>query len=491
MALDRFERQPSNQLLARLTAWWASRQDLANRPRVPLADWLALSPSKRRAVSQVEIDAVHNVPELHDVLGPLGALQSRRYDAAVPLLIELWRKCAVRPIADSAGAALFAIGSPEARAVLRESIDDRDFHARHLALKTMFTDPAGAWAGAGWLFDPARLETEAGALVAREALEVLGPNAFSREGAIWHVESAKDLIATDPRWLDLCVRFRKDDVLGRVARHALRYADATITTAALDRAAAQASVTPRAAPAPISGSLLARYEAGDHVAVWGELARADPLDESWRAEAELVADATMRRVRRNAERLVDAVVARGWPVAQGDALRAPEADVDERLAELEEVTGAPVPPALSAFWRIVGGIDLVPWGNQELPPSLPERLIHLDPLEIDSSRILRYTIDEWRSENDGVHREIALPIELQLSADSLHKAGISGGAPYSIWLPSGSADPVVHDEPHELRFTEYLRLAFGKAGFVMRREPELDEQAEAWLSSLELELEPF
>ncbi len=424
-------------------------------PRIPLGDWLALSPSERSAVWQVGIDAVHNIPELNDVRVPLWALGRRLYEPAVPLLIDLWRRCAVQPIADPAGAALFAIGSPRARAELREGINDRDLHARHLALKTMFTDPTGAWAAASWLFDLERLETEEGVLVAQEALGLLGPNTFSREGPHWNVETAKDLIANDPRWLDLCVRLRTDAALGRAARNALRYADPTITTPALDSAATTASAVPRPTPVPLrAGSLLARYEAGDHL-------------------------------------LVDALVAQGWPVARGDALRSPEVDVDEGLAALEQLSGAPVPPALSAFWRIVGGIDLVPWGKQELPQPLPARLIHLDPLEIDSSRIVRYTIDEWRSQNEGVHREIALPIELHLSADSLHKADISGGAPYSIWLPSTSADPIVHDEPHDLRFTDYLRLAFAEAGFVLRREPPVDAEAEAWLASLELELEPF
>jgi hypothetical protein len=492
MAFDYVDREASDRLLARLTAWWASRPDLANRPRIPLGDWLALSPSERSAVWQVGIDAVHNIPELNDVRVPLWALGRRLYEPAVPLLIDLWRRCAVQPIADPAGTALFAIGSPRARAELREGINDRDFHARHLALKTMFTDPTGAWAAASWLFDLERLETEEGVLVAQEALGLLGPNTFSREGPHWNVESAKDLIANDPRWLDLCVRLRTDAALSRAARNALRYVDPTITTPALDSAATKASAVPRPTRLPLrAGSLLARYEAGDHLAVWRELAEADPQDKEWRAEGQLVADATMRRVRRNAERLVDALVAQGWPVARGDALRSPEVDVDEALAALEQLSGAPVPPALSAFWRIVGGIDLVPWGKQELPQPLPARLIHLDPLEIDSSRIVRYTIDEWRSQNEGVHREIALPIELQLSADSLHKADISGGAPYSIWLPSTSADPIVHDEPHDLRFTDYLRLAFGEAGFVLRREPPVDAEAEAWLASLELELEPF
>jgi hypothetical protein len=104
----------------------------------------------------------------------------------------------------------------------------------------------------------------------------------------------------------------------------------------------------------------------------------------WRAEAEQVAVLTMQRVRRNAEHLVTALIASGWPVTAEKALPGPAPDVEERLQRLEQLTGTAVPPALAAFWRVVGQIDLVPreqWGAS-FPAGVPERLAAADPLEV-------------------------------------------------------------------------------------------------------------
>jgi hypothetical protein len=83
MAFDRVDHEPSDRLLARLTTWWASRPDLANRPRIPLGDWLAISSSERQAIWQVGIDAVRNL-----VRGRRGP----RCSPSGPL--ELWPPCA-------------------------------------------------------------------------------------------------------------------------------------------------------------------------------------------------------------------------------------------------------------------------------------------------------------------------------------------------------------------------------------------------------------
>ena len=105
-------------------------------------------------------------------------------------------------------------------------------------------------------------------------------------------------------------------------------------------------------PAWRPGSLVDRYQRGEHRGVWQDLGAIDPLDGSWRAEAGPVAVLTMQRVRRNAEHLVAALIATGWPVTAGKALPGPAPDVEERLQQLEQLTGTAVPPALAAFWRV-------------------------------------------------------------------------------------------------------------------------------------------
>ena len=493
--LEKIKREDPERQLEVIRRWWAEHTELANHPRLTLSDWLARSQSERSAVWQVAIDAVRSVENLNEVRLRISALGQQKYAPAVPILIDIWRRCAVEPIRAATGHALVTIDSPASRAALREGVDDRENLDRILALQTLLTDEGAPWDKLGPLFAPERLATDAGVRVAADALGFLAPSSYSREGPEWRLESARRLIEKDPRWLDLCVTLRHHPTyLGHVARDALRYSDPKVTTPALDTAARVAAARKRPQePAPVPGSLLARYEAGEHRQVWRELAAADPRDLAWREEADLVAVTTMAHVRRNAERLVAALIANGWPVRSEVALPGVPGDTELRLRQLEEMSGSPVPSALKAFWRTVGSINLVP-ANAELPHGLPSRLIMLDPLEVESLSEVWSAVEEWRDEANEVHPEIAGPIEVPISADHLHKANISGGAPYSIWLPSESVDPIVRYEPHKVNFTDYLRLAFDRKGFLFNGEqPEQPEDREAlvWIRNLDFEPEPF
>jgi hypothetical protein len=42
-----------------------------------------------------------------------------------------------------------------------------------------------------------------------------------------------------------------------------------------------------------------------------------------------------------------------------------------RLAELADIAGGPVPISIAAFWRIVGGVDLAPIEDADLPDRMP------------------------------------------------------------------------------------------------------------------------
>ncbi|HEY7200758.1 MAG TPA: hypothetical protein VIC57_11120, partial [Candidatus Dormibacteraeota bacterium] len=244
-------------------------------------------------------------------------------------------------------------------------------------------------------------------------------------------------------------------------------------------------------PAIAAGSLLARYDRGDHRDVWREIQAVEALDDAWRAEAERVAEATMRRVLRSAERLVAALAAAGWPVEPRHALPGPPADVEDRLRSLELLTGVPAPPALAAFWRIVGSLSLVPEGEVPLPAGIPDQLPLLDPIEVDDLSTTWFEVEEWQEQAAGLHPELAGPIELPIAPDHLHKADISGGPPYAVWLPFAGADPVVREERHELPFTDYLRLAFERAGFVLLSGASVHPGAARWLAGIRVDLEPF
>jgi hypothetical protein len=201
----------------------------------------------------------------------------------------------------------------------------------------------------------------------------------------------------------------------------------------------------------------------------------------------------MARVRRNAARLVDTLVANGWPIRTQEAMPGVPSDTESRIREVEELSGRPIPAAVKEFWRTLGSVVLVP-ANADLPRARPSRLTMLDPLEVESLSVVWSEVENWRDVASEVHPEIAGPIEVPISRDHLHKANYSGGAPYSIWLPSESVDPLVRHEAHVLNFTDYLRLAFERKGFLFNgeqpREPK-DDEAENWIRNLDFDPEPF
>jgi hypothetical protein len=110
---------------------------------------------------------------------------------------------------------------------------------------------------------------------------------------------------------------------------------------------------------------------------------------------------------------------------------------------------------------------------------------------VDAPEIVTHLFEEWEDQRSGVDPEIAGPFSLDLAPDYLHKANISGGAPYGIELPFLGADPVFANEAHELPFVDYLRLCFRWAGF-----PRLERHADRpdvreFLEVMREGLEPF
>ncbi|GLL04600.1 hypothetical protein [Dactylosporangium matsuzakiense] len=488
-------------LLAALGRW----PDIGSQARISIEQWNSLSASEAKAYQDSSISAIQRVAGWRAVADQVRELGRLRYEPAVATLIGLWEGCPVQPVAVAAAHALFSIGTAEARDALRHGIHDHEHFGRFMALKVMFTDDGTAWDNVCHLFSEECLATTAGLTAAAEALGLLAPWSFTGTGPEWHSETLRVLVSQDHRWLDLCVGLRDHESLGWPARQVLKYADPAATGPALDAARAE-----RAAPRRAStgrslrpGALVARYRDGDHRGVWRDLGAAAHLDDGWRAEAEQVAVLTMERVARNASNLTAALIARGWPVSTEQALPGPAADVEDRLRQLEQITGSAVPPALAAYWRIVGTIDLVPRGTWDapFPPGVPEQLTVADPLEIIDLGTAWSSVEEWQEESAEHHPELAGPLVVDIAADYLHKANISGGAPYSVWLPHAGADPLVREEVHRLTFTNYLRRAFAGKGFLRLDQQDewaayattADELAEltGWLESVEYEYLDF
>jgi hypothetical protein len=232
---------------------------------------------------------------------------------------------------------------------------------------------------------------------------------------------------------------------------------------------------------------LERYTHGEFEKVWSELLALGPAvrEEPVYSQARQVADETMRRVRRNCEKLVARLRTLGYAFgtypdgSQGyyssGPLLAPGEETREDIAALEEAAG-PLPISLVAFWEQVGSVDLVGM-LRSWPPEM-------DPLVV-------YFPDAAVSQLDEMEDMIRSSgyFETTLAPDNLHKENISGGDPYAVRLPEPGADFVLRNEKHNLYFVPYLRFAILRFGGF----PGLDRGDEEFdaLPDLLNGLEPF
>ena len=232
-------------------------------------------------------------------------------------------------------------------------------------------------------------------------------------------------------------------------------------------------------------SYLERYLKGEHVQVWSELQAlgAAARQEPQYSQARGVASETMRRVKRNCERIIARLHAADYKFGvypDGShgyyslgPLVPPSKESRADVASLEE-QGGPIPISLWAFWQEVGSVDLV--GMH------PSRLTGLDPLVVEPP-------EAALSELETMEGEDLAEFEATLAPDDLHKDNVSGGSPYAAGLPNSSADFLLLNERHNLLFVPYLRLALLRWGGF----PGLDSQPTTFdlLDTLIADLEPF
>jgi hypothetical protein len=216
--------------------------------------------------------------------------------------------------------------------------------------------------------------------------------------------------------------------------------------------------------------LVKRYQSGEFDQVWHEIRLHGHIEGEYRDEVLEAAGAAMRRVAYNADLIAERLRALGWRALlaeYGDLRTPPRQDDPAVFSRIAGISGAPVPPTLLAFWRVVGGINWV-WdyemeGQPDLGFELPST--EHDALCIYPPAAVTYLFDEWIDEKNRYHPDLVHPLRIDLAADYLHKANVSGGSPYCIEVPFLAADPLFADERHELPFLDYLRLAFRWAGF--------------------------
>jgi hypothetical protein len=221
-------------------------------------------------------------------------------------------------------------------------------------------------------------------------------------------------------------------------------------------------------------SWLERYRAGQREQVWREIGRLGSAirdDAELLRETELVCDEMARRARRNVEMITGRLIGQGYRFHRNDDEQTPAvpwvpptAAAGQYANWLTAQTG-PVPLTVLSWIRIVGDVWLV--GTH---PQWPESA-GADPLVIELEGSLYpdaskrdfdlHELAEWRRRGA---RESG-PFELPVAPDWLHKAGVSGGSPYSIILPYGCADGLLSTDEETMLFVSYLNRAFGRGGF--------------------------
>ena len=463
-----------------------------NRPRILYRDLSRIPRADRTAPGIRAIQSVPTWREASDLVRELGRF---RYLPAVPILVRLWELCPVVPVRQAAGHALFQIGTAEAHAALQGALEEADHLATFLAIKSIVaSDPAFAFSRLHSYLSAEALEDEASRAISCEVLRFFGPATYSREGTGWNLPEIPVLLREDSRWVELAIRLRRHSKVGPHARHLLE----SLTRDEVEAALRRWPDPPRARTLSYVGprDFLARYERGDCVAVWRELFAIGPLpDDGLRLEAGAVARSTMQRVRTNVEIVTVRLRAIGYPFDSFLPPWSPPAStVEDDIRRIEEAAGGVVPGSLRAFWTIVGEVQWKHAEDQEIADPSWERdlkLAEADPLYVLSAANAYSSVDEWQERLEEHHAEVVGPLELDLAPDYLHKANISGGAPYAITMPNDTADAIFENEEHELPFVDYLRLCFEWGGFPRLQHATLSEESRRFLDGLRRDLLQF
>lgn len=202
----------------------------------------------------------------------------------------------------------------------------------------------------------------------------------------------------------------------------------------------------------------------------------------------------MLRVAHNVALIAERLQGAGWH-SLGQMRTLPEAADEERIVQIEQITGAPLPPSLKAFWQVVGGVSWVWDYDQDSVPviaGLPLAEIDTDALLIEScGSIASFCFEAWQEQKNVIHPDLIGPFSVDLAPDRLHKMNVSGGAPYAIELPFLGADPFFRQDNNSLCFVSYLRDCFAWAGFPHLKYYVDQAAARRFVASLGRELEPF
>jgi hypothetical protein len=222
---------------------------------------------------------------------------------------------------------------------------------------------------------------------------------------------------------------------------------------------------------------LQRYRDGEREQVWWELRQLGAAVRSPEVinEARAVCDEMAVRARFNVEVIIDRLTSQGFRFHSNDgertlveAFRPADSRVADLIDTLESRWG-PIPLVVSSWMRLVGDVWLVGTHPDWVQSNKADPLV----MELEGSRypdnpMLGYWASEYEAWEDISQHDPHLGgFVMPVSPDRLHKANVSGGAPYGFRLPDGCADGMFIAD-RATPFVAYLNAVFEHGGFPGR-----------------------
>lgn len=135
----------------------------------------------------------------------------------------------------------------------------------------------------------------------------------------------------------------------------------------------------------------------------------------------------------------------------------PEHGTREAILEIETKVGA-CPESLKEFWEQIGSVDISGHHPDWIDDRYPDQLVVFPP------SIALWELREFPADIEA-RQKVGESFEIPVAPDFYHKSNVSGGPPYTLSVPSVSADPPLNRSQVPESFLEHLERCLDCGGF--------------------------